>query len=65
MLLDEPTLMNSSVLSYLAMVASLIERCRIGRREMLGLLRGSMRQRSIVSLPRREYVLRYLTQRPP
>jgi hypothetical protein len=64
-LLDERLLVETSVLSYLAMVASLIERRWIGRGELLGLLRTGMRQRSIVVLPRHEYVLRYLKQRPP
>jgi hypothetical protein len=64
-LLEECVLVDSSVLSYLAMIASLIERRWIGRGELLGLLRRSMRQRSIVGLPRHEYVLRNLTQRPP
>ena len=62
---DEPTLVKSSMLSYLAMVTSLIERRTIGREELLNLLRRSMRQRSIGRLPRREYVLRYLQQHPP
>ena len=62
---DEPTLVKSSMLSYLAMVTSLIERRTIGREELLKWLRQSMRQRSIGRLPRREYVLRYLQQHPP
>ncbi len=62
---DEPTLVKSSMLSYLAMVTSLIERRTIGREELLKWLRRSMRQRSIGRLPRREYVLRYLQQHPP
>jgi len=63
--LDEPTLVNSAVLSYLAMVASLIERRPIGREELLHWLRRSMRQRSMGQSLRREYVLRYLHQHPP
>jgi hypothetical protein len=63
--LDEPTLVNSAVLSYLAMVASFIECRPIGREELLHWLRRSMRQRSIGQSPRREYVLRYLHQHPP
>jgi hypothetical protein len=65
LVLDEPTLVNSSVLSYLAMAVSLIERCPIGREQLLQLLRRSMRQRSIGSLTPRQYVLRYLQQHPP
>jgi hypothetical protein len=63
--LDESTLVNSSMLSYLAMLTSLLERRPIGREELLQLLRSSLRQRSIGRLPRREYVLRYLQQHPP
>jgi len=63
--LDQATLVNSSVLSYLAMVASLIEGHTIRREELLHTLRKSMRQRSFDRLPRREYVLRFLDQHPP
>jgi len=63
--LDEVTLVNSSVLSYLAMVASEIEARVISREELLQTLRRSMRQRSFDRLPRREYVLRFLNQHPP
>ena len=63
--LDEATLVNSSMLSYLAMVASIVERHTISRDELLHALRRSMRQRSFDRLPRREYVLRFLNQHPP
>ena len=63
--LDEVTLANSSMLSYLAMVASVIEARVISREELLHALRKSMRQRSFDRLPRREYVLRFLNQHPP
>ena len=63
--LREHTLVHSSLMSYLAMVASLIEGRAIGREELLQLLRQSMRQRSMGRLSRREYVLRYLQQHPP
>ena len=63
--LDEPTLVNSHILPYVQMVASVIEGRTIGREELLAALRKSMRQRSIDRLPRREYVLRYLNQHPP
>ena len=63
--LAEVTLVNSSVLSYLAMVASVIEARAISREELLHVLRRSMRQRSFDRLPRREYVLRFLNQHPP
>ncbi len=63
--LDERALINSRLLSYLEMVTSLLERRKIGREELLQLLRSSLRQRSIGRLARREYVLRYLRQHPP
>jgi len=63
--LDELTLVHSSMLPYLAMVASLIERRIIGADELLQVLRRSMRQRSFDRLPRREYVLGFLNQHPP
>jgi hypothetical protein len=63
--LDESTLVNSCMLSYLAMVTSLLERRSIGRKELLQLLRSILRQRTINRLTRREYALRYLHQHPP
>ena len=63
--LDEATLMNSPMLPYLAMVASLLEGRLIRREELLHTLRKSLRQRSFDRLPRREYVLRFLNQHPP
>jgi hypothetical protein len=63
--LDEPTLVNSRILPYVLMVASLIERRTIHRDELLAALRKRMRQHSIGRRPRREYVLCYLNQHPP
>jgi len=63
--LDEVLLVNSPMLPYLAMVASLLEGRTIGREELLQRLRKKMRQRSFDRLPRREYVLRFLNQHPP
>jgi len=63
--LEEVTLVNSSMLPYLAMVASVIEGRTISRDDLLDTLRKSMRQRSFDRLPRREYVLRFLDQQPP
>jgi len=56
---------NSRILPYAQMVASVIERRTISRDELIAALRKSMRQRSIGRWPRREYVLRYLNQHPP
>ena len=63
--LDEATLVNSPMLPYLAMVASLLEGRTVGREELLQTLRKSLRQRSFDRLSRREYVLRFLHQHPP
>ena len=64
-LLDESTLVNSRILPYVRMVASVLERRTISREELLAALRTSMRQRSMARAPGREYVLRYLNQHPP
>jgi hypothetical protein len=63
--LDEATLANSPMLPYLAMVATVIEGRPVRRRELLGALQRSLRQRSFDRLPRREYVLCFLDQHPP
>jgi len=63
--LDEPALINSPMLPYLAMVASLLEGRTILPLELLGTLQTILRQRSFDRLPRREYVLRFLNQHPP
>jgi len=65
LLLDEPTLVNSPVLPYVRMLASLLEGRPVGREELLAWLRKRMRPRSIGRRARREYVLAYLNQRPP
>jgi hypothetical protein len=63
--LEEATLVNSPLLPYVAMVASLLEGRRITPAGILDILRKYLRQRSFDSLPRREYVLRFLNQHPP
>ena len=63
--LDESTLVNSLILPYVRMVASLLEGRTIRREELIAALRKRMRQRSIARAPHREYVLRYLNQHPP
>ena len=63
--LDEATLVNSSMLPYLGMVAGVIEGRSIGAEELLQVLQQTMRQRSFDRLPRREYALRFLNQHPP
>jgi len=63
--LDERTLVNSRILPYVRMVASLLEGRTITREQLITALLKSMRQRSMGRLPHREYVLRYLNQHPP
>jgi hypothetical protein len=65
LLLDEPTLVNSRILPYVRMVASVIEGRTIGRDELIAALRKRMRQHSIGRRPQREYILCYLNQHPP
>ena len=63
--LDESTLLNSPILPYVRMVASLIERRTINHAELIAALQKSLRQRSFDRQPRREYVLHYLHEHPP
>lgn len=63
--LDEVMLVNSPMLPYLAMVASLFVGCTILPRKLLDTLRERMRQRSFDRLPQREYALRFLNLHPP
>lgn len=62
---DERALRNASLLAYVRMLASLLERRTISGGELLAMLRTRMRQHSMGRLPRREYVLRYLNEHPP
>ena len=63
--LDERALVNSRILPYVQMVASVLEGRTISREELLAAMLKRMRQRSIGRTPRREYVLRYLNGHPP
>ena len=63
--LDEVMLVNSRMVPYLAVVASLLEDRTIPPEELLATLRERMRQRSFDKLPRREYILCFLAQHPP
>ena len=64
-LLDDSTLVNSRILPYVLIVASILERRTICCEELIAALRKCMRQRSIDRRPRREYVLRFLNQHSP
>jgi DNA replication protein DnaC len=61
--LDEPTLVNSRILPYVLMAASVLEGRTIRREELLNALRKGMRQRGIGRSTRREYVLRFSAER--
>ena len=63
--LDEHTLVNSRILAYVQMVASLLEGRTISREVLIDSVGRRIRQRSMGRRPRREYVLRYLNQHPP
>jgi hypothetical protein len=63
--LSAASVVNSPVLSYVQLVASCIERRKIGRDELVQALLRTLRQRSLRSRPRTIYVLDYLNQHPP
>jgi hypothetical protein len=63
--LDEPGLSNSPMLPYVRMIVSLIEGVEFSCREILGLLRRTMRQHSIGAGSRNDYLLSFLHQHPP
>jgi hypothetical protein len=63
--LNEASVKNSPLLSYLRIVASVIEGRKIGRDELLQALLITMRQRSLSARPRTTYVLDYLNRHPP
>ena len=58
--LNEASVKNSPMLSYLQIVASVIEGRTIGRDELIQALLTTMRQRSLNTRPRTTYVLDYL-----
>jgi hypothetical protein len=53
------------MLSYVQMLLGLIEGLRVGRNELINLLRRWMRQHSIAFRRRIDYVLSFLHQHPP
>ena len=63
--LDEASVVQSPMLAYVRMVASLIERRGVGRKELVEGLRRAMRQRSLAHRSRTHYVLHFLHQHPP
>jgi hypothetical protein len=63
--LNAASVVNSPLLPYLQLVASCIERRKIGRDELVQALLTTMRQRSLSAGSRTMYVLDYLNQHPP
>jgi hypothetical protein len=63
--LDELSLASSPMLPYVRMVVSLIEGIQLTCREVLHLLRQSMRQRSFGVRRKIDYILGFLHQHPP
>ena len=64
-LLDESSLASSPMLPYVRMVVGLIEGIKLTCREVLHLLRRSMRQRSFGARRKIDYLLGFLHQHPP
>jgi hypothetical protein len=63
--LDELSLATSPMLPYVRMVVSLLEGVELSCREVLDLLRQSMRQRSFGARRKIDYLLGFLHQHPP
>ncbi len=63
--LDGPALACSPMLPYVRMLVRLIDGVKLTCREVLSLLRESLRQRSIAMRRRIDYVLGFLHQHPP
>jgi len=63
--LDEASLVQSPMLEYVRMVASLIEGRSVGQEELIEALRRTMRQRSLAQRSRTDYILHFLHQHPP
>jgi hypothetical protein len=63
--LHEESLLTSRMMPYVRMVVSLIEGIELSCAEVVSLLRRAMRQHSIASRTRSEYVLHFLQEHPP
>ena len=64
-ILDESSVFNSPMLSYIRTLIWIIDRIRLSQAEVAEWLRQVLRQRSMACRSRREYVLRFLHQHPP
>lgn len=65
LVLGESTLRTSPMLPYVGMIVNLLEGIQLRRHELLERLLRSLRQHSIASRTRTDYVLRFLHQHPP
>ena len=63
--LDEAGLFASPMLPYLRMIVRVVEGLELGCRELVRWLLQALRQRSIASRSRVDYVLRFLNEHPP
>jgi hypothetical protein len=63
--LNAASVANSPLLPYVQLVASCIERRKIGRDELVDALVRTLRQRSLSASRRTAYVLDYLNRPPP
>jgi len=63
--LDTVTLSNSRLLSYVRMLAQLIDGVDLSRDQMIDVLRHAMRQHSIANRRSVDYVLGFLHRHPP
>ena len=64
-MLDESGLARSPMLPYVRMLVRLIDGVKLTCREVLAVLRESLRQRSIGVRRRIDYILGFLHQHPP
>ena len=64
-MLDESALARSSLLPYVRMLMRLLDGVKLTCREVLAVLRESLRQRSIGVRRRIDYILGFLHQHPP
>jgi hypothetical protein len=56
---------DATIVEHVRVVVSLVEGFRVSRGEVLGMLRRTLRQRSILEEGRIDYVLRWLREHPP
>jgi hypothetical protein len=64
-ILDESSVVQSPLLPYIRTLLWMLEGIGMSHVEVAGWLVQVLRQRSMASRPRRDYVLRFLHQHPP